>query len=132
MAIEFKKQKLPKHLKPINNLYYVIENGRSHVIDSFKKLPQDMRELIIDLMIKMATIENFKSPKIVNNLHGYNYGELKPLPHRFFFFQKCGNNFIFFDYRIKKKDSLGDKAYKEINKKKERYENEFRKFIQRH
>ena len=54
-------------------------------------------------------------------------GEIRPMPHRFFFFQKCGNNIIFFDHTIKKKDSLGDKFYKAVESKKVRYEREFEK-----
>jgi len=90
----------------------------------------DLKYLIKDLITKMATVEDFKSSKIRPHLKGYDYGEIKPRPHRFFFFQKFGNNLIFFEYRVKKKGSLSDKVYSRINKKKEKYEKEFERFIQ--
>ncbi len=113
------------------HIYIVIENGRSIVFEALKQLDQKTRDQVIDLIRKMATVKNFRSPKIKYNLRKYNFGELRPMPHRFFFFQKCGNNLIFFDHVIKKKDSLGDKFYKNLAQKKEKYEQEFSNFIQR-
>jgi hypothetical protein len=96
-SIKFKKLKLPKGSGPIIfDIYYVEENGRSPVNDNFSRLPDDTKDLIKALIINMAVEKNFKSPKIKYNLKGYNYGEIRPMPHRFFFFQKCGNNYIFF------------------------------------
>jgi hypothetical protein len=80
--------------------------------------------------MQKATVKNFRSPKIKYNLKGYNYGEIRPMPHRFFFFQKCGNNIIFFDYLLKKRDSFADSVYNELNKKKEKYATAFERFIQ--
>ncbi len=66
-------------------------------MERFNSLPNDLKDLVKDLISRMATVPNFKSPKIKYNLKGYNYGEIRPMPHRFFF-QKCGNNYIFFEY----------------------------------
>lgn len=130
-TVEFKKLKIhSSYGKVIKDIYYVVDNNRSKVMESFQYLSEDERDLIKDLISKMATVEKFNSSKINHNLKGYNYGEIKPMPHRFFFFQKCGNNIIFFGYELKKKRSLGDAVYRKINKEKERYEKEFKKFIQ--
>jgi hypothetical protein len=130
-SIEFKELPIPEGQGPkLFKIYYVIENGHSLVIDKYKSLPERTRKTVKTLIIRMATEKNFKSFKIKYNLKGYNYGEIKPMPHRFFFFKTCGNNYIFFDYELKKTDSLPNKVYREINQKKERYENEFKKFIQ--
>lgn len=132
MSIDFKKLPIPKEYGiPIFDIYYVIENNRTKVMDKFKSLPPDLKDLIKDLICRMATVNNFKSPKITYNLQSYNYGEIRPMPHRFFFFQKCGKNYIFFEYILKKKDSLDDNIYKKINEKKVRYEEEFKKYISR-
>jgi len=128
--IEFRKLTIPeKYGQTIYNVYYVVENKRSKVMDNFYKLSQDEKDIIKDLICKMATIENFKSLKIKPALKGYNYGEIKPMPHRFFFFQTKGNNIIFFAYVLKKKDSLGNEFYRQLNKEKERYEREFERYI---
>ncbi|MBN2060565.1 MAG: hypothetical protein JW882_09135 [Deltaproteobacteria bacterium] len=109
----------------------MVENGRSQVMEGFKALDRDQRDAIKALIINMAITDDFKSPKINNHLRGYNYGEIRPKSHRFFFFYVYGENIIFFDYKPKKVNSLGDKVYKEIDKKRERYEEEFKKFIPR-
>lgn len=113
------------------SIYYVVEGGKSKVIDVFKDLDVNTRDEIKDLISKMATVKDFKSPKVQYKLNDYPYGEIKPRPHRFFFFQKLGNNYIFFEYRLKKKDSLGDDIYKQIDRKREIYEREFEEFIRR-
>ncbi len=129
-SIEFKKLSLPDiYGAPVYDIYYVIENGRTKVMENFISLPDDLKDLIKDLIIKMATVPNFKSPRIKYNLKGYNYGEIRPMPYRFFFFQKCGNNYIFFEYLLKKKNQLHDDIYKRINELKGKYEQEFRKYI---
>lgn len=128
--IEFKKIPLPSIYKQqIYSIYYVVENNRSEVIEKFRDLGRDTQDDIKDLICKMATIKNFLSEKIRYKLQSYDYGEIKPRPHRFFFFQKCGHNIIFFAYVLKKRNSFNNNIYKEINKKKERYEKEFEKFI---
>ena len=96
--------------------------------DKFNLLKNDVKERIRSLITNMAVYDNYKSDQIIYHLKNYNFGEIRPMPHRFFFFQKCGKNYIFFDYILKKVDSLPDKVYKEINKKKQRYEKEFEKF----
>lgn len=130
MGIEF--QKIPidsSYGIPIYNIYVVIENGRSRFFDGIGKLTDTAKKDVRDLISRMATVENFKSKQIKHCLTKYSYGEIKPLPHRFFFFQKCGKNFVFFEYKLKKKDSLRDYTYKHIETNKVRYEKEFQKFI---
>jgi hypothetical protein len=41
--------------------------------------------------VRRGTLEQYKSPKIKYNLKGYTYGEIRPMSHRFFFFQQCGD-----------------------------------------
>jgi len=128
--IEFEELKISKKYgEQINRIFYVVKNGRAKVIENFKGLNQDEKDLIKDLISKLATVKNFKSPKIRYNLRGYNYGEIRPKPHRFFFFQNSGRNIIFFEYISKKKNSLKDSFYKEIDKEKRCYEQEFNRFI---
>jgi hypothetical protein len=130
-TIEFRKLSIPvKYGSPIKNVYFVVENGRSIVMENFHELDRNTQEQIKALIGKMATIPNYQSPKIRYTLKGYNYGEIKPKPHRFFFFQYYGANIIFFDYLVKKRDSLDNETYQEINRKKERYEEVFRRYIQ--
>ena len=130
--IEFKEIPITtEYSRPLYRIFYVIDNGKSIVIEKIVSLPQKDKALIKDLIRKMATIEDFKSNKIRFNLKGYNFGEIKPFPHRFFFFQKCGKNYIFFDYKLKKTDKFNDKIYKEIDKRKKKYEEEFKRYFQR-
>ena len=99
MSVTFKRIQIPKEYgKTIFDIYYSKDNNRSQVMDNFNNLPKVVKDDIKDLISKMATVKDFKSPKIKYNLHGFNYGEIRPKPHRFFFFQKCGNNYIFFEY----------------------------------
>jgi hypothetical protein len=132
-SITFKELRLPEECRrPKKKVFYVIENGRSSVMDNFSRLEKNIQEDIKALIIRMATVEQYKSPKIKYNLKGYHYGEIRPMPHRFFFFQQCGDCLIFFDDVLKKRDSLSDDVYQRINQKKERYEQEFARYIQRH
>jgi hypothetical protein len=50
------------------------------------------------------------------------------MPHRFFFFRKYGNDIIFFDYRKKKKDILGEEVYTVIEDKMRKYEKAFERY----
>lgn len=100
-------------------------------MENFVNLDDNTQDLIKDLLCRMATIDNFRSPKIKYILTGYSYGEIRPMPYRFFFFQKCGNNFVFFGYTLKKKDSLKNELYKNLERDKKIYEEEFRKFVER-
>ncbi|MCK4956488.1 MAG: hypothetical protein KAS49_02545 [Candidatus Cloacimonetes bacterium] len=111
--------------KALYDVYIVIENDRCKVLEELNSLEIKDRADIIDIISKMATVSNFKSPKIRSTLKKYTYGEIKPKGHRVFYFRKCGNNIILFDYRIKKKDSLGDSVYKKLEKEKQYYEQEF-------
>jgi hypothetical protein len=130
--VQFFEIRIPLRYGPtINRIYHVVENEKRIAIGPFTGLDNNLRDRIKDLICKMATVENYKSDIIKYRLQGYTYGEIRPLPHRFFFFQKCGNNFIFFGYVLKKKNSLKDIFYKNLNKEKEKYEKEFEKFIAR-
>jgi hypothetical protein len=127
---EFKKLPIPsRYGTVINDVYYVIVNGKSEIMEIFRGLDADVQDDIKDLICRMATVHEFRSPKVKYNLTGYDYGEIRPMQHRFFFFQKCGNNIIFFEYRLKKANSLKSKVYQEINKNKETYETAFEQFI---
>jgi hypothetical protein len=129
--IEFRKLKIAPVTQQFFNIYYVIENNKSQVMDKFRDLTDDTKDEIKDLIIKMATIKDFKSKKIRWRMHSkYSYGELKPRGHRLFFFIKFKNNIIFFKYAQKQKDSLGNKFYNQIEREKLYYEQEFEKFIQ--
>jgi hypothetical protein len=80
--IEFHKFNIHKSYGPqLYGIYAVIDNGRSIVLSNFKTLNENERDLIIDLISRMATHRNFRSPKINYNLKAYNYGEIKPNPH---------------------------------------------------
>ncbi|GAK59378.1 hypothetical protein U27_06362 [Candidatus Vecturithrix granuli] len=97
--IEFKQLPIPAHYgKVVSRIFYVIERGRSPVMEMFQSLELSVKDDIKDLICRMATMKNLKSPKIKYHLKGYSYGEIRPMPHRFFFFQQCGKNIIFFDY----------------------------------
>lgn len=131
-SIEFKLQKIRKEYGSIvNNIYYVIENNRCFVLEKFRDLGTNEKERIIDLISRMATCKDFKSPIIKNHLRGYDYGEIRPKPSRFFFFHKFGSNIIFFDYVLKKKDSFNDSFYKNLKKKKDKYEKAFEEYLRR-
>ena len=128
----FRKLKIEKNYgKTVNDVYYVIDGNESSVMENFRSLDTDTKKNVKSLIARMAQNDSFRSSLIKWNIHKYNFGEIRPMPHRFFFFQKCGNNIIFFDYANKDRDSLDDKIYKEINKRKKRYEKEFERFIRR-
>ncbi len=123
-------QQLPipsRYGKTIHNVYFAVEGDKSAVMTNYNRLPKDDQGAVRAIIVKMATVEDFKSDRVKWNLKSYNYGEIRPFPHRFFFFQKCGNNLIFFDYCLKKTNSLNDAFYKQINKRKKKYEEEFEK-----
>lgn len=129
--ITFRELRIPiSYGKPIKKVFYVIENGRSSVMENFSKLESNTQEEIKALIARMATVKAYKSPKIKYTLKGYNYGEIRPMPHRFFFFQQCGENLIFFEYLLKKRDSISDEVYQRIYEKKGRYEDAFTRYIQ--
>lgn len=129
--ITFKELPIPiQYGKVIYRIFYIVERGRSPVMERFQSLESSIKDDIKDLICRMATVKNLKSPKINYHLKGYDYGEIRPMPHRFFFFQRCGNNIIFFDYLLKKQASFDDRIYHEIQKKKERYATAFEHYIQ--
>ena len=96
-------------------------------MEAFHRLQRKEQDEIKALIYNMATIKELKSDKVTWNLKNYNYGEIRPLPHRFFFFRIVGNCLVFFDYRLKKTGSFHDRVYKRINRKKVQYEKEFKK-----
>lgn len=127
--IEFEKIPIDvSYGKIINDIYIVIENDRCRVLNALKSLEKKDRDDIIDIISNMATTANFKSPKIRNKFRKYSYGEIKPKGHRVFYFKKFGKNIILFNYRIKKKESLGDSVYKKLEKEKQYYEQKFAEF----
>lgn len=129
--ITFNKQTIPKHYgKTIYNVYFAVEGDKSTVLTRYKLLTKEDQGAVRSIIGKMATVEGYKSGRVKWNLKRYNYGEIRPFPHRFFFFQKCGNNLIFFDYCLKKTNSLNNAFYKQINEKKEKYEEEFKKYYE--
>lgn len=125
--IEFKKIHIHDSYGEVsNNVYLIFENNRCKLKEELQSLQQSDRDDIIDLVSKMATIKNFRSPKLKRSLKGYSYGEIKPHGHRVFFFRKCGNNYILFGY--KKKKDVTSETYKRMEKRKEYYEKEFKKY----
>ena len=110
------------------NIYFVVENGRS-TIKEFYSLPSDVQDDIKDLVSNMATMEKVESDKVTYNLKSRSYGEIRPWAHRFFFFRKCGKNYIFFGYTEKKTRSLSSEVYDKFERKMKKYEREFEKFI---
>jgi hypothetical protein len=126
--ITFRLLPIPIHYgKAINNVYFAVEGNKSTVMTSFKNLTKEDQDAVKSIISKMATVEGFTSTRVRWKLKEYGYGEIKPLPHRFFFFQKCGNNLIFFDYCLKKTRSFKDAVYKQINERYKKYEEEFEK-----
>jgi hypothetical protein len=127
--VEFRE--IPIKGKPVYKIFYTLENGRSKVMESFIKLPKVKREEIISIMQKMAKNEDYKSQKVRRIMQAkYDYGEVKPHGHRFFYFIKCGKNYVYFKYLSKKADSLKDEIYKKIQKEMDYYAEEFEKYIQ--
>ena len=128
--IEFKKISvpLPSGTKALNTLYYVVDNGRSDVIENLDKLDKTALSITKRLFAQMIINDECKSKKIQYKLRHHPYGEIKPMPHRFFFFRKFGNHIIFFDYRKKKKDSLGEEVYTVIEDKMRKYEKAFERY----
>ena len=127
--ITFHRQQISRqhYGQEIKNIYWVAEGDKSTVMTAYKNLTKEEQGAVRSIISKMATVEGFESDRVRWKLKEYNYGEIKPLPHRFFFFQKCGNNLIFFDYRLKKTPSFKDTVYKQINKRYKKYEEEFEK-----
>ena len=131
-AVIFRKLNIEKNYgKTINEIFYIVDGNKSAVMENFSSLDEDTKKNIKSLIVRMAQNDSFRSSYLKWNIHKYNFGEIRPMPHRFFFFQKCGNNIIFFDYIYKDRDSLDDKIYKQINKRKKHYEKEFERFIKR-
>jgi hypothetical protein len=113
---------------PIKQVFIAVKNGRSAVLDGLKCLSENEVKEIKSIFRKMASIENFRSPKVKWRMSKYKYGEIKPKGKRIFFFQKCGDNIILFGYRLKKKESLGDKVYRALDKERQEYEREFERY----
>ncbi len=129
--ISFKELNIPPSYGiPVRKIYVVFENHRSKVLEKLNELDRNMRDSIYDLISRMAVDMYYRSPKIKRSLKGYSFGEIRPMPNRLFYFQVCGRNLIFFDFVIKKKNAFKDSFYKELERKKRNYENEFRRTLQ--
>ena len=129
--IEFEKLPITKYYgKSIYNVWHVVEDGKAIVLTNFKLLGISDQKRIKSIIGSMATIPGFENYSLRWRVHKYQYGEVKPKGHRFFFFIKYRENIVFFYYRRKKSDSLGDKTYREIDRKRKKYEKEFEKFIE--
>ncbi|MEA2076876.1 MAG: hypothetical protein U9O95_02545 [Candidatus Marinimicrobia bacterium] len=128
--IEFKEitVPLPAGSKAVNTLYYVVDNDRSDIIENLEKLDVKTFRVVNRIFAHMIIKNTCKSEMVQYRLRQHSYGEIKPMPHRFFFFRKFGNHIIFFDYRNKKKDSLGEKVYSIIEKKMRKYEKAFKRY----
>jgi bacterioferritin (cytochrome b1) len=128
--IEFREITVPLPVgnKSVNTLYYVVDNGRSDVIENLSKLDKTALSITKRLFAHMMIYDECKSKKVQYRLRKHAYGEIKPMPHRFFFFRKFRNHIIFFDYRNKKKGSLGEKVYSLIEEKMKKYEEAFERY----
>ncbi|MBN2772335.1 MAG: hypothetical protein JXR90_16700 [Spirochaetes bacterium] len=128
--IEFKEIHvlLPAGSRPVNTLYYVVENGRSAVIENLEKPDAGTFRIVDRIFAHMIIKDPCRSKMVQYRLRQHPQGEIKPIPHRFFFFRKFGNRIIFFDYRNKKKDSLGEEVYSMIEKKMRKYEKAFERY----
>lgn len=115
--------------RSIYDIYYVVDGGRSEFQSGFQALELRKKKIVRQLLIRMANYHRYRSEMIKYPLKGYSYGEIRPKPQRFFYFQKCGKNYVFFAACVKKKNSLKDSFYKELERKKEKYEKAFQKFI---
>ena len=57
-AVEFKKLPIRAAFgAPTKDVYVVIENGRSEVMENFRALTPDEQDLVKDLIVKMATVD---------------------------------------------------------------------------
>ncbi|MDD4962045.1 MAG: hypothetical protein PHX07_07390 [Candidatus Marinimicrobia bacterium] len=125
-------EKIPSNLSnedQINKLYYVVDNERSEFLENFDNLDKNTKRKIRQLFERMAKYENFTNPSMITYpLKKYAYGEIRPKPHRFFYFRKCGKNLIFFAYCLKKKNKLKDEYYKSVDEKRKKYEKAFERF----
>ncbi len=123
--LEFRSLKImASYGKTINKIYYVVENGRS-TVEAFFKLSEEERINIRQIIVRMATEEHFISPMVKYTLNKYAFGEIRPRGQRFFFFRKVGNNYVFFGHCEKKRKSLPDQVYKQLEKRMKIYEKEF-------
>lgn len=131
-TIHFEKLPIEKYYGyPIYEVWHVAEDGESIVFNCCNSLDEKTQRKVKRIIGNMATIPDYQSDSLRWTVHKYQYGEVKPKGHRFFFFIKCGMNIVFFEYREKKSDSLGDKVYKVIAQKREEYEREFEEFLKR-
>jgi len=132
LKVTFDEIRIPlSYGAPKFGIFHVIVNGRPKVMEIFDGLQETEKKRIKRLIGFMATQPDFKSDDLRWQLKNYQYGELKPRHHRFFFFISYRNNIVFFDYLEKKKGSVSDEHYESINKKRIFYEQEFRRYIEK-
>jgi len=124
---QFEEYHFEDVLHPLKRVFIAVKNGRSSVMEGLRTLGESEVKEIKSIIKNMVSVENFKSPKVKWNLSKYKYGEIRPKGKRVFFFQKCGDNIVLFDYKEKKKNSLGDNVYKALNKERLEYKREFEK-----
>lgn len=129
-GITFKELEIKGVRDPKKLVFLAFRNGRCSVTEGLDSLSAAEIKEIRSILRGMVSIENYRSSKLKWNLKKYKYGEIKPWGKRIFFFQKCGDNIILFDFRLKKKDSLGDKVYQQIDKERQEYEREFERYFQ--
>jgi len=117
----------------VNRIYFVVENKKCRVADAIKHLDSKIKADIQNILRRIASIPGYKSNKLRWRLKKYNFGEIKPKGHRFFFFKQFGNCIVFFDYQEKKREgSLKSKVYQLIQSKGERYAQAFKEYKDQH
>lgn len=115
-------------LNPRIKIIYAFKDGKSEALDNFTSLNISDKIEVKSLVKRLALSGiGYQSPKIKWNLHGVSYGELRPLPHRFFFFRGGKNELIFFGYAYKDQNKLPASLYKHYEIIKEEYEKEYKK-----
>lgn len=131
-TIHFEKLPIAKFYgNPIYDVWHVLVNGKPIVFKHFTNLDESSQKETIDIISRMATRENYRGG-VEWRLKKRKYGEIKPWGHRFFFFVKFGKNIVIFDYREKKRTGpLKSEIYKLVDKNREKYEEEFRRFIKK-
>lgn len=112
------------------NVYIAYKNNESEVAAAFIDMNKNEFGKCRSLseMIAILGHEFTSRDKLTWPVTKFTYGELKPKPHRFFFFQCVGKNLIYYAYRYKPQtESLGHSEYKKLDKLRADYEKAFRR-----
>ena len=109
-------------------VYYVVEDDRSKVMDAFHNLHTNQKNALKDIIKNIATLgSKYKNPNI-KPLKGFkNLYQIREGQNRFYYFTIIDEHIILFDHLIKKSKQLPHEIYISINKKREKYESEFRR-----